>query len=408
MITLENKFLKVMIDEKGAQWTSLVDKLTDEELLWQPNPQSWNRQAPLLFPIVGKLKEDQYIYHGQIYSMTQHGFLRDIELRVVSQSESEVIFEANSTDETKAKYPFDFVVRITMMLKKNCLSTKVVVHNPSSSSDLYFNFGAHPGFKVDHDYENEVFFESKKKKQGRFLLDGPFVNGYESFKQKEMKLSEIKLPETLILDEMKSVTLRKEHHDISVSMKPAHYMALWAPTHKESGQLDGCLCIEPWWGIGDCVDHNHQLTDKKGIIKLSPMKSQEFEYKVKIEKIEPPLKAPTAIGPYSIVREYENTLYLSGQLPLDPKSNDMIWDTTIEAQTRQVLTNVKAVLQQQGLEMSDILKTTVYLSHMAYFTGMNHVYEEFFSEPYPSRTTVGVAALPKNAMVEIEVIAKRK
>ena len=167
------------------------------------------------------------------------------------------------------------------------------------------------------------------------------------------------------------------------------------------------ICIEPWWGIGDCVESNQLLKDKKGILKLSPNESKTFEFSLKIDKVIPPLDVPKAIGPYSISREVDNLIYSSGQLPLNPTSNEIeSWD--IKDQTRQVLTNVKAVLEQHQCGLEDIIKTTVFLKNMDDFTSMNEVYGEFFNEPYPARSAVEVARLPMDALVEIEVIAKKK
>jgi len=115
-------------------------------------------------------------------------------------------------------------------------------------------------------------------------------------------------------------------------------------------------------------------------------------------------KYPKAIGPYSVYRKIGNLIYTSGQLPIDPEINEFPSDK-IEDQTRQSLLNVKAILKENGASMDDILKTTVFLNDMNDFNAMNEVYEEFFSFPYPARTAVAVEKLPKNALVEIEVVA---
>lgn len=115
-------------------------------------------------------------------------------------------------------------------------------------------------------------------------------------------------------------------------------------------------------------------------------------------------KYPKAIGPYSVYRKTGNLIYTSGQLPIDPERNEFPSDK-IEDQTRQSLLNVKAILEDNGASMDDILKTTVFLNDMNDFNAMNEVYKEFFSFPYPARTAVAVEKLPKNALVEIEVVA---
>lgn len=118
-------------------------------------------------------------------------------------------------------------------------------------------------------------------------------------------------------------------------------------------------------------------------------------------------KAPAAIGPYSQAIQVGNLVYTSGQIPIDPATG-MIVKGGIKEQTLQSLTNVKAILEEVGLTMSNVLKTTVFMADMGDFTDMNSVYAEFFTEPYPARSAVAVKTLPKGALVEIEVIAEVK
>lgn len=115
--------------------------------------------------------------------------------------------------------------------------------------------------------------------------------------------------------------------------------------------------------------------------------------------------APKAIGPYSQGVDTGNLIFLSGQIPIDP-SVGKITATDIEAQTRQVLNNIKAILESDGCTMDNVVKTTVYLKDIADFAKMNDVYKEYFTQgSYPARSAVQVAALPQDAQVEIEVIA---
>jgi len=114
-------------------------------------------------------------------------------------------------------------------------------------------------------------------------------------------------------------------------------------------------------------------------------------------------KAPAAIGPYSQGIAAGNIVFCSGQLPIDASTGEMPAD--VKAQTRISLQNVKAILEQQGMTLDNVVKTTVYLADMSLFGEMNEVYAEIFAEPYPARSAFAVKQLPKNALVEIEVIA---
>ncbi|MGI6079534.1 MAG: RidA family protein [Candidatus Avilachnospira sp.] len=115
-------------------------------------------------------------------------------------------------------------------------------------------------------------------------------------------------------------------------------------------------------------------------------------------------KAPAAIGPYSQAVKAGDFIYVSGQLPIDPATGAFASDE-IKGQTKQSLTNIKAILEKEGLDMSAVVKTTVFMKDLAGFGDMNGVYAEFFNEPYPARAAFQVAALPKDALVEIEVVA---
>lgn len=116
-------------------------------------------------------------------------------------------------------------------------------------------------------------------------------------------------------------------------------------------------------------------------------------------------KAPAAIGPYSQALDLGNMVYLSGQIPVNPETGEMA--ETIEEQTKQSMKNVEAILKEVGLTLSNVVKTTIFLSDLAEFAAMNAVYESFLAKPYPARSCVQVAAIPKGAKVEIECIAVR-
>ena len=115
-------------------------------------------------------------------------------------------------------------------------------------------------------------------------------------------------------------------------------------------------------------------------------------------------QAPAAIGPYSQAIKVGNLVYTSGQIPINPATGNFV-EGGIKEQTRQSLTNIKAILEETGLSMNNVVKTTVFLADMNDFADMNSVYAEFFAEPYPARSAVAVKTLPKGALVEIEVVA---
>ncbi len=123
-----------------------------------------------------------------------------------------------------------------------------------------------------------------------------------------------------------------------------------------------------------------------------------------MKKVIKTTKAPAAIGPYNQAIQVGNLVYTSGQIPIGPATGNFV-EGGIKEQTRQSLLNVKAILEEAGLTMSDVIKTTVFMADMNDFSDMNAVYSEFFPEPYPARSAVAVKTLPKGALVEIEVVA---
>jgi 2-iminobutanoate/2-iminopropanoate deaminase len=123
-----------------------------------------------------------------------------------------------------------------------------------------------------------------------------------------------------------------------------------------------------------------------------------------MKKIISTTKAPSAIGPYSQAIQVGNLIYTSGQIPINPATGSFV-EGGIKEQTRQSLLNVKAILEEAGLTLGNVVKTTVFMADMNDFSDMNAVYAEFFTEPYPARSAVAVKTLPKGALVEIEVVA---
>lgn len=116
-------------------------------------------------------------------------------------------------------------------------------------------------------------------------------------------------------------------------------------------------------------------------------------------------KAPKPIGPYSQAIEFDKFIFLSGQIGIDPEKGEL--KEGIEEQTKQVLENIKNILESKGLSMDNILKTTIFLKNIEDFQKVNEIYSNYFKEPYPARTTISVKELPKNALIEIEVIAHK-
>lgn len=144
---LENDFLKVTIDDHGAELVSIYDKEKDREVIWQGDPKFWGRHAPVLFPNVGKHYGNHYRIGDKEYASKQHGFARDTDFTCIDSTLDSVTHQIRSTEETKEVYPFDFVLRIRHILKGRTLTVSWKVAN-NSDTDMYFAIGGHPAFRV--------------------------------------------------------------------------------------------------------------------------------------------------------------------------------------------------------------------------------------------------------------------
>lgn len=143
---LENDKLRVEIESLGAELKSVKSKATGQEYMWQGDPKFWGRTSPVLFPFVGRLRNNTFSYDGTDYPMGQHGFARDMEHRLVSQTEDTLWFELQATEETLGKFPFSFLLNIGYELKDNELKVLWKINNNSSDKTLHFSIGAHPAF----------------------------------------------------------------------------------------------------------------------------------------------------------------------------------------------------------------------------------------------------------------------
>ena len=145
MVRLANEHLTVEVSSHGAELCSIRGNASGQEYLWQADPTYWKRHSPVLFPIVGSVWENQYRHADKSYPLSQHGFARDMDFELVSQSETEVLFRLESNEETLAKYPFPFRLEIGYQLIHNQVKVLWSVYNPAST-DMYFQIGAHPAF----------------------------------------------------------------------------------------------------------------------------------------------------------------------------------------------------------------------------------------------------------------------
>ena len=289
MITLQNDVLAVEINELGAQLHSIKRRDNGLEYLWQGDARSWGRQAPILFPFVGRLKDDQYEFDHQIYHQGQHGFARDRQFAVVNQDGEQVVLEQRSDDETRQVFPFEFILRVHYQLVAAQLQVSYEVINPADRS-LIYAIGAHPGFNMPltptGDFNNIKFTVSPAEEYSRIVLEGPYndsghprlIDMTTGFKlDHQLFAHDAIIFKTGGMDFAATLTDLATDHGVTVSTKETQYVGLWSAYPAKAN----FACIEPWWGIADNVAADGLLLHKQGMSRLASGASKQYHFSIK-------------------------------------------------------------------------------------------------------------------------------
>lgn len=268
MKTLSNSQLSIQVSPHGAELCSIC--CNGKEYLWQADPAFWKRHSPVLFPIVGSVWENTYKHEGQSYSLTQHGFARDMDFELISESENEIHYRLTDTEETRKKYPFPFCLEIGYRIEGKKVVVLWTVRN-TGTKELYFQIGAHPAFYYP-DYDAETaergYFGFDKADGLRNILISEkgcadVVHDYP------LELTDGLLPldihtfdkDALILEnsQVKEVTLYNKDKKPYLSLYfDAPVVGLWSPPAKNAP----FVCIEPWYGRCDRAHYTGEYKDK--------------------------------------------------------------------------------------------------------------------------------------------------
>jgi len=285
--SIENDFLKISVKNSGAELISIKNKKNNYEYLWQGDPKFWARRAPVLFPIVGKLKENTYTIDSKQYQLLQHGFARDMHFDQVEKESSFLIYGLKHSPETLKNYPYKFELFIKYDLKKNTLRVTYEVRNMDSKK-MYFSIGGHPAFNcpmVPNEKFNDYFLEFDTKENAeRFLLkDGLLTGAKEAVLKDEKTLPlthDLFAKDALVFKDLKSesVVLKSRRSKVKVNFNFKGFPALgiWS----KPGPF---ICIEPWYGHADYENAAGELKDKDGILSLEKGKIFSCEYSVEID-----------------------------------------------------------------------------------------------------------------------------
>ena len=273
MITvLRNGFLEVSVSARGAELQSLR-RAGGPERLWRGDPAFWGRRAPVLFPIVGKLRDDRYAVGGRTYSLPQHGFARDRVFELASADKADAEFVLSSDEETLAAYPFEFELRVRYELDGESLRVRYGVSN-AGAGPMWFSIGGHPGFACPHgpggrfeDYE--LVFE-REETADSLLLEGGLVAGRAGRLldgARKLPLAwELFAGGALVLEGLRSswVALQRRGGGAGLTVRFEGWprLGLWTQPGAPF------LCVEPWHGIADRVGASGRIEEKEGILRL--------------------------------------------------------------------------------------------------------------------------------------------
>lgn len=289
MITLENEFIIIQIAELGAELKSLVDLKSGREHMWQADPTHWKRTAPILFPIVGNLKNNRYVYNDKEYSLSQHGFARDKKFKAIHVDSSEVVLELNEDEETYKNYPFKFKLRVSYKISGHRCNVKYEVEN-IDDKEMYFSIGGHPAFKcplIENTKFEDYYLEFENTQDIETYIFSEDAQTVTDKKKMVLKSSKV-LPleyslfkeDALILDSysIERIELKtKKEHILTFEMKNFPYLGIWTTDTNAP-----FICLEPWFGIKDFENSNGELKNKLGIQSLKANEIFNCEYAISL------------------------------------------------------------------------------------------------------------------------------
>ncbi|SHN08704.1 aldose 1-epimerase family protein [Chitinophaga sp. CF418] len=280
MPELKNDKLRVVVAEKGAELQNIVRTDLGQEYLWHAGPE-WAKKSPVLFPIVGTLKNNTYTYKGKSYTLGRHGFARDKVFALTAQTDHQLTFTLKHTEDTLQVYPFHFTFQVIYTLHDTSLKVTYLVENTGKDT-MYFSVGAHPAFKVPltdgTGYEDYYLSFNQEENDGVWPLsaDGLIELTPEPFLVKTHKLPlkhSLFYKDALVFKTLASNIIElksdKSPRGLKLQYDGFPYMGIWAAKEADF------VCIEPWNGIADGVNASGEITGKEGIHILE--KGKHFE-----------------------------------------------------------------------------------------------------------------------------------
>ncbi|RZJ70234.1 aldose 1-epimerase family protein [Flavobacterium sp.] len=262
--TLFHNGYSATIQYKGAELSSFLSP-DGQEYIWNGNPAFWGKHSPVLFPIVGTLKNDAFTYKGKEYQLSRHGFARDMDFSLTHHSENQAVFSLQFSAETLEKYPFRFWLQINYRLLNNTLLIGYSVINEGESK-MPFSLGAHPAFALDGNFEEYSLEFDKGDSIKATLLENDLLS--EKTKTIALENHRLKLDydlfanDALILKNIASKKLsilKNGREKLTVEYDDFPHLGLWT---KQDAPF---LCIEPWFGYSDKLVASGNILEKESI-----------------------------------------------------------------------------------------------------------------------------------------------
>lgn len=279
--TISNSSLTAQINHFGAELFSLKDDKI-KEYIWEGNPEFWGKHSPILFPIVGTLKNNSYCYEGKEYHLPRHGFARDMKFELIGKSENSATFSLTSSLETKKVFPFDFELQICYSLEESKLNIDYKVIN-NNDSILPFSIGAHPAFALPKPFEEYTLQFEHTEILTSYQLENDLLS--DSSEIIEMTDNEVPLAyslfekDALIFKELESKNITILENKIPllcVRFDNFPNLGIWTKNNAPF------LCIEPWLGYSDTIHSSGNILEKEGIQLLEAKKSLQCNFSIEI------------------------------------------------------------------------------------------------------------------------------
>ncbi|MBE8724168.1 aldose 1-epimerase family protein [Flavobacterium hungaricum] len=279
--TISNSILKASINHAGAELFSIKDN-QNKEYIWEGNPDFWGKHSPVLFPIVGTLKNNTYTINSKEFQLPRHGFARDMEFELIEKTENKAVFSLQSSEETLKKYPFEFELQLVYTLNENALEIAYNVINKSKGK-IPFSIGAHPAIALPENFENYAFQFEKEENLEYYLLENDLISNQTKILETKNNLVplnyELFKNDALIFKtlESNSLTILENNKPyVKVDFEDFPSLGLWT---KENAPF---VCIEPWLGYSDTLENSGDLYQKEGILVLDENKSFTSRFTISI------------------------------------------------------------------------------------------------------------------------------